>query len=121
MDAEGGGIYYRWDDYPEDTTRSEDVAEDCGNGMMYTFHAIVVLGIIGALLVVRSRQTESQQTSLFTQQMQYDNSTEANMQPQKAIPNIENQNEATSWEDNGVHWNRDAEGNLSYFNQQSKA
>jgi hypothetical protein len=121
VDTDGDGISDRWDDYPEDPTRSESVSEDSGNGMMYTFLAIVVLGIIGALLVVRSRQTESQQTSLFTQQMQYDNSTEANMQPQKEIPNIENQNEATSWEENGVHWNRDAEGNLSYFNQQSQA
>ena len=120
IDTDGDGISDRWDDYPEDPTRSESVSEDSGNGMMFAFLAIIVLGIIGALLVVKNRQTETQQNSLFAQQMQYDNSTETNMTQQKEIPNIEAQNSPTSWEENGVHWTKDEAGNLSYFNQETQ-
>jgi len=121
VDTDGDGISDRWDDYPEDPTRSESVSEDSGNGMMYAFLAIIVLGIIGALLVVKNRQTEAQHNSPFAQHMQYDNSTEANMSQQKDIPNIEQQNSPTSWEENGVHWTRDSEGGLSYFDQETQA
>ena len=88
--------------------------------MMFAFLAIIVLGIIGALLVVKNRQTETQQNSLFVQQMQYDNSTQTNMAQQKEIPNIEAENSPTSWEENGVHWTKDEAGNLSYFNQETQ-
>ena len=121
IDTDGDGVSDRWDDYPEDPTKSESVSEESGNGMMYAFLAIIVLGVIGALLVVKNRQTESQQNSLFAQQVQYDNSTEANMSQQKEIPNIEDQNNSSSWEENGVHWTRDGEGNLSYYNHETQA
>ncbi len=120
LDTDGDGISDRWDDYPEDPTKSESVSEDSGNGMMFAFLAIIVLGVIGALLVVKNRQSEIQQNSLFSQQMQYDNSTESSMDAQKEIPNIEAETAANSWEENGVHWSRDSEGNLSYYDQENQ-
>ena len=121
IDTDGDGVSDRWDDYPEDPTKSESVSDESGNGMMFAFLAIIILGIIGALLVVKNRQTEPQQNSLFAQQMQYDNSTEANMTQEKDIPNIEAQNGPATWEENGVHWSKGPDGELSYYNQETQA
>ena len=39
----------------------------------------------------------------------------------KNIPNIDNiQPQPNTWEENGVHWTRDDEGNLSYYDQESQ-
>ena len=49
------------------------------------------------------------------------NSDESNLE-QKDIPNIENTQAApNTWEENGVHWTRDSEGNLSYYDQETQA
>ena len=39
-------------------------------------------------------------------------------QEEKSLPSIHSTHE--QWEENGVHWSRDAEGNLSYFDATSQ-
>ena len=122
IDTDSDGVADRWDDYPEDPTRSESTTDESGNGMIYALLIIIILGIVGALLVVKNRQVNTQQNSLFAQQMSYEsNSDESNLE-QKDIPNIENTQAApNTWEENGVHWTRDSEGNLSYYDQETQA
>ena len=122
IDTDSDGVADRWDDYPEDPTRSESTTDESGNGMIYALLIIIILGIVGALLVVKNRQVNTQQNSLFAQQMSYENNSDESHLEQKDIPNIGNAQAApNTWEENGVHWTRDSEGNLSYYDQETQA
>ena len=117
VDTDGDGITDRLDAYPLDETRSEAAVEDGGGGFMYIALAILIIGVIGALLVVRNKQEGAYQ-SPFSQATDADEITETNMAQDnyqtKEIPQItEPQNQ--TWEENGVHWSVDENGQLSYF------
>lgn len=43
-----------------------------------------------------------------------DVATEQNMGEEKNLPSLEG-TESQQWEENGVHWSRDANGQLSYY------
>ena len=89
--------------------------------MIYALLIIIILGIVGALLVVKNRQGNTQQNSLFAQQMNYENNNAQSSLEQKNIPNIDNtQPQTNTWEENGVHWTRDNEGNLSFYDQEAQ-
>jgi len=120
-DSDGDRVADRWDAYPDDPTKSESDSEESGNGMMYGLIAILVLGGVGALLVVQTRKPETvQESSAFAQEMTYDNLTDSNMSPSKEVPDIQSDTNPDTWEENGVHWTKDSEGNLSYFDQQTQ-
>ena len=121
VDTDNDGVADRWDDYPEDPTRSEATSDESGNGMIYALFIILILGIVGALLVVKNRQDNVQQNSLFAQQMNYESNTNEASLEQKDIPNIDSSQQHTTWEENGVHWNRDNEGNLSYYDNETQS
>ena len=117
VDTDGDGITDRLDAYPLDDTKSEAEVEDGGGGFMYIALAILIIGVIGALLVVRNKQEGAYQ-SPFSQATNTDDLTETNMNQDnyqtKEIPQISEQQNQT-WEENGVHWSVDENGQLSYF------
>jgi len=117
VDTDGDGITDRLDAYPLDETRSEAEAKESGGGFMYIVIAILIIGIIGALLVVRNKQEGGYQ-SPFSQVAETDDVTESNMAQtdyqSKDVPQISQQQNQT-WEENGVHWSIDENGQLSYF------
>jgi len=117
VDTDGDGISDRLDAYPLDETRSEAEAEESGGGFMYIVIAILIIGVIGALLVVRNKPEGGYQ-SQFTQVAETDDVTENNMAQtdyqSKDVPQISQQQNQT-WEENGVHWSIDENGQLSYF------
>jgi hypothetical protein len=50
-----------------------------------------------------------------------DSVTEQNMGGvEKSLPSIE-ENSSQQWEENGVHWNRNEQGQLSYYDAASEA
>ena len=117
VDTDGDGITDRLDAYPLDETRSEAEAEESGGGFMYIVIAILIIGVIGALLVVRNKPEGGYQ-SQFSQVAETDDVTENNMAQtdyqSKDVPQISQQQNQT-WEENGVHWSIDGNGQLSYF------
>jgi hypothetical protein len=117
VDTDGDGITDRLDAYPLDETRSEAEAEESGGGFMYIVIAILIIGVIGALLVVRNKPEDGYQ-SQFSQVAETDDVTENNMAQtgyqSKDVPQISQQQNQT-WEENGVHWSIDGNGQLSYF------
>jgi len=40
---------------------------------------------------------------------------------EKPLPEIAENDGPTTWEENGVHWNRDAQGNLTYWDASSES
>ena len=48
-----------------------------------------------------------------------DAATEQNMSGDKNLPSLEGA-ESQQWEENGVHWSRDANGQLSYYDATSE-
>ena len=86
---------------------------------MYIVIAIVIIGVICALLVVRNKPEGGYQ-SPFSQVADADDITDTNMAQtdyqSKDIPQISQQQNQT-WEENGVHWSVDENGQLSYFDE----
>ena len=117
VDTDGDGVADRWDAYPEDPSRSQAEAESSGNGMLYAIITVLLLLLAGGAGFVYTRQSNGQQGPFAHDSSSTDGATEANMaQDPKAIPDLE-QASPQQWEENGVHWSRDANGQLSYYNQ----
>ena len=120
-DTDGDGVSDKYDYYPNDAARSEQVAESGGNGLIYAIIAILVIGGLAALLVIRKNQELPAETSPFAAQNFADSATEANMglDSSKELPAIEESTQ--QWEENGVNWSRAADGTLSYYDVASGA
>ena len=115
VDTDNDGIADRWDAYPEDPTRSQAEVEERGNGMVYAVIALLLVGLLGGGGYFYNRKQDIA-SSPFTDAMdQMDAATEQNMGgSDKTLPSLENA-EPQQWEENGVHWSKDANGQLSYY------
>ena len=117
-DADGDGIADRWDAYPEDPTRSQAEAEASGNGMTYALVALTLLGVLGGGGYFYTRKP-SVANPFETQSEAADTVTEQHMMTEaKDVPSIET-TQPQQWEENGVHWSQDEQGNLSYYDAAS--
>ena len=119
-DSDNDGVADRWDAYPEDPTRSQAAVEESGNGMLYAIIALLLVGLLGGGGYFYTRKPELAATSPFGDAMgAMDSATEQNMAgASKDVPNLD-ASSPQQWEENGVHWSRDENGNLSYYDAQS--
>lgn len=124
VDTDGDGVADRYDDYPEDASRSQTVIDEGGNGMVYAVLALAVLAIIGGGGFAVMRKQDSALVSPFSEPMGHmDMVTEHHMAGEdKALPSLEDATQhAQQWEEDGVHWSQDDEGNLSYYDEGAEA
>ena len=121
VDTDNDGVADRWDAFPEDPTRSQAEVEEGGNGMVYAVIALLLIGLLGGGGYFYNRKQDVA-TSPFADPMdQMDAATEQNMGgSDKTLPSLENA-EPQQWEENGVHWSKDANGQLSYYDAASGA
>ena len=122
VDSDGDGVADRWDAYPEDATRSQAEVEPSGNGLLYAIIAVLLLTLLGGGGFVYTRKPASSSSPFAEAAAAMDNATEQAFaeQPTKELPSLEG-TEPQQWEENGVHWSRDANGQLSYYDAQSGA
>ena len=120
VDSDNDGVADRWDAYPEDPARSQAAVEESGNGMLYAIIALLLVGLLGGGGYFYTRKPELVATSPFGDAMDgMDSATEQNMAgASKDVPNLD-ASSPQQWEENGVHWSRDENGNLSYYDAQS--
>ena len=120
MDTDNDGVADRWDAYPEDPTRSQAAVEESGNGVLYAIIALLVLGLLGGGGYFYTRKPDFTTANPFGEAAEsMDAATEQNMGAQsKQLPSIEEAG-PQQWEENGVHWSRDEQGNLSYYDAAS--
>ena len=124
VDSDGDGVADRYDDFPEDASRSQAVVDEGGNGMMYALVALGVLAIIGGGGFTMMRKQEHATFSPFNDAMSSeDMATEHHMSGEdKALPSLDDATQqGQQWEENGVHWSRDGDGNLSYYDEGAEA
>ena len=88
--------------------------------MLYAIIALLLVGLLGGGGYFYTRKPELAATSPFGDAMDaMDSATEQNMAgASKDIPNLD-ASSPQQWEENAVHWSRDANGNLSYYDAQS--
>ena len=116
-DTDGDGVPNKQDAYPDDPTQTKAEAESSSGGfLIYTLVAILVLGALAGLGVMRrNNMMEVGKVSPFAQ--------EASVQGQMETQMLEQQetSESTSqeWEENGVRWLRQEDGSLFYLDPQS--
>ena len=114
VDTDNDGIADRWDDYPEDPTRSKAVAEESGNGLLYAVLAVLLLGLLGGGGYFYTRKPNLAAGPFNETVDSLDAATEQNMVGEsKDLPSLAASPQ--QWEENGVHWSRDENGNLSYY------
>lgn len=120
VDSDNDGVADRWDAYPEDPTRSQAAVEESGNGLLYAIIALLLIGLLGGGGYFYTRKPDAAETSPFGETMEnMDAATEQNMSAgSKDLPSLESST-PHQWEENGVHWSRDGNGNLSYFDTES--
>jgi len=113
-DSDGDGVPDRYDKYPQDATRSKAETESDSNLGLYVILVVLILGGLGGIGFMNARKGGSQTVeSAFAQASpEIDAATEAQFSEKQNNNPLEG---AQQWVDNGVHWNKDAEGHLSYF------
>jgi hypothetical protein len=122
-DTDGDGVADRWDEFPEDASRSQAEAESSGNGMLYLIIAVLLLALLGGGGYVFTRKPVTSNSPFVQAAASMDAATEeymAGAAEAKELPALEG-GQPQQWEENGVHWSRDAEGNLSYYDAESGA
>lgn len=119
VDTDNDGVADRWDAYPEDPTRSQAEVEESGNGLLYGVIALLLVGLLGGGGYFYSRKPEMVAGPFDGTLDSMDAATEQNMSGDKNLPSIEGA-ESQQWEENGVHWSRDANGQLSYYDATSE-
>ncbi|MBD40593.1 MAG: hypothetical protein CMB11_09585 [Euryarchaeota archaeon] len=113
-DRDGDGVADQFDAYPDDGLRSTLEPERNSTGLILGVVALLAIAGLAALLVVR-REGATVATGLGTT-ADVDAMAEATFAAEdKALPELQESAGATTWEENGVHWNRDAQGNLTYW------
>tara|TARA_B100000900_G_scaffold415494_1_gene445587 strand:+ start:300 stop:4298 length:3999 start_codon:yes stop_codon:yes gene_type:complete len=120
VDTDNDGVADRWDAYPEDATRSQAEVEESGNGLLYAVIALLLIGLLGGGGYFYTRKPELTTSGPFDEMMDsLDAATEENMGDGKEIPVLE-ESETQQWEEDGVHWSREANGQLSYYDASSE-
>ena len=115
-DTDGDGVADRWDAYPADATRSAADVEDSGNAMLYLIVTIVLLALTGGAGFVFMRKDTDANISPFMEVSTNDAATDQNMGENfsKELPTLQGAG-PQQWEENGVHWSRDTNDQLSYY------
>ena len=121
-DSDGDGVPNKQDAYPDDPTQTKAEAESGGGGfLIYTLVAILVLGALAGLGVMRRNSALGvEKVSPFSQEPVIQGQMETQMLEQQAS------NESTGaetgsqeWEENGVRWLRQEDGSLFYLDPQA--
>ena len=86
--------------------------------MLYGIITLLVLALAGGAGFMFMRKPDDA-SAMFDSNVTTDAASEQYAASEdKTLPSIESN--AEQWEENGVHWSRDAEGNLSYFDAASQ-
>ena len=118
-DRDGDGVADQFDAYPDDGLRSTLEPERNSTGLILGVVALLAIAGLAALLVVR-REGATVATGLGST-AEVDAMAEATFAAEdKALPELQSNTGAATWEENGVHWNRDAQGNLTYWDATSE-
>lgn len=118
VDTDGDGVADSMDAYPEDGTRSVAEAVESGNGMLYGIITLLILALVGGGGFIFMRKPDDASTMFDSASSPDAASEQFAANEEKSLPSIESVSE--QWEENGVHWSKDAEGNLSYFDAASQ-
>ena len=112
-DTDGDGTPDRIDAYPGDATRTKAEVEDEGTGMwIWTAVAVLVLGILAGLGMMKRSSAMVEKVSPFTQHVV--------QQGQEETQLLEETTQNQEWEENGVKWSRNSDGTLYYYDAQSE-
>jgi hypothetical protein len=122
VDSDGDGVADRWDAFPDDASRSQAEVEESGNGMLYAIIAVLLLALLGGGGYMFTRKPVMSNSPFAEATAAMDAATEQYMDQSasKDLPELQQQ-QPHQWEENGVHWSRDANGQLSYYDAQSGA
>ena len=121
-DSDGDGVPNKQDAYPDDPTQTKAEAESGGGGfLIYTLVAILVLGALAGLGVMRRNSALGvEKVSPFSQEPVVQGQMETQMLEQQATnDNPGADTGGQEWEENGVRWLRQEDGSLFYFDPQS--
>lgn len=118
VDTDGDGVADSMDAYPEDGTRSVAEAVESGNGLLYGIITLLILALVGGGGFIFMRKPDDASTMFDSASSPDEASEQFAANEEKSLPSIESVSE--QWEENGVHWSKDAEGNLSYFDAASQ-
>jgi len=117
---DGDGVADQFDAYPDDGLRSTLEPERNSTGLILGVVALLAIAGLAALLVVRREGTTVAMGLGTTADL--DTMAEATFTAEdKALPELQDSAGAATWEENGVHWNRDEQGNLTYWDATSEA
>ena len=113
-DTDGDGVPDRKDAYPGDATKTKAEVEEQGTGMwVWTAVAVLVLGILAGLGMMKRNSDMIEKVSPFTQQVTQQGQEETQLLQEAPA-------ERQEWEENGVKWSRSPEGTLYYYDAQSE-
>lgn len=113
-DTDGDGTPDRMDAYPGDATKTKAEVEDQGSGMwIWTAVAVLVLGLLAGLGMMKRNTQMVEKVSPFTQQVVQQGKEESQLLEEAPA-------ERQEWEENGVKWSRSPEGTLYYYDAQSE-
>ncbi len=119
-DRDGDGVADQFDAYPDDGLRSTLEPERNSTGLILGVVALLAIAGLAALLVVR-RESATVASGLGVS-TEVDAMAESTFAPDdKALPELNEDDGGTTWEENGVHWNRDTQGNLTYWDATSES
>ena len=113
-DTDGDGVADRIDAYPGDATRTKAEVEEQGSGMwIWTAVAVLVLGILAGLGMMKRNSEIVEKVSPFTQQIVQQGQEETQLLNETTT-------ETQEWEENGVKWSKNSAGVLYYYDAQSE-
>ena len=123
-DTDGDGVPDRWDFYPEDSLKNQqEVTEESGNAMIYAIIAMLVIGIIAAVMYFK-RGSLVTQSPFEVANAELDAASEAafyQADNNKSLPEIVTPTEPTQWEEDGIHWSKDENDALSYYDNATES
>ncbi len=124
IDTDGDNVPDRWDFYPEDPMRNQqEVAEESGNGMIYGIIALLFVGIIAAVVYFK-RGSPASQSPFEVANAELDAASEAafyQTENDKPLPEIATASEPVQWEEDGIHWSKDENDVLSYYDSATES
>jgi len=121
QDDDGDGVPNKQDAYPDDPTQTK--AQDDGSSggfLIYTLVAILVLGALAGLGVMRRNNMMGvEKVSPFTQEVTTQGAMETQMLEQEDSVAEGTSASNLEWEENGVRWLRQEDGSLFYLDPQA--
>ena len=121
QDDDGDGVPNKQDAYPDDPTQTK--AQDDGSSggfLIYTVVAILVLGALAGLGVMRRNNMMGvEKVSPFTQEATTQGAMETQMLEQDNSVTEGTAASNQEWEENGVRWLRQEDGSLFYLDPQA--